>query len=137
MRVYGALMWSLGKVLNTPEVARVYIGYVTLYMHVSVKMFSLTWRVGKETNVFLQSLVILSLSLFSIMKLHQCHFCGGIVADIFISPFFCSSFNDKPVNDAVSGPIGKELFEKEQEDLLSDLKDIPKAACDRRVSLII
>lgn len=55
----------------------------------------------------------------------------------FISPFFCSSFNDKPVNAAVSGPIGKELFEKEQEDLLSDLKDIPKAACDRRVSLLI
>ncbi|CAL0307380.1 unnamed protein product [Lupinus luteus] len=70
MRVYGALMWSLGKVLNTPEVMRVYIG----------------------------------------------------------------SFNDKPVNDAVSGPIGKELFEKEQDDLLSDLKDIPKKACDRRIN---
>lgn len=26
MRVYGALMWSLGKVLHTPEVPRVYIG---------------------------------------------------------------------------------------------------------------
>jgi len=26
MRVYGSLMWSLGKVLNTPEVSRVYIG---------------------------------------------------------------------------------------------------------------
>ena len=26
MRVYGALMWSLGKVFHTPEVARVYIG---------------------------------------------------------------------------------------------------------------
>lgn len=26
MRVYGALMWSLGKVINTPEVLRVYIG---------------------------------------------------------------------------------------------------------------
>lgn len=70
MRVYGALMWSLGKVLNTPEVMRVYIG----------------------------------------------------------------SFNDKPINAASVGPMGKELFEKEQEDLLSDLKDIPKKACDRRIN---
>lgn len=70
MRVYGALMWSLGKVLNTPEVMRVYIG----------------------------------------------------------------SFNDKPVNEAAVGPIGIELFEKEQENLLSDLKDIPKKACDRRIN---
>ncbi|XP_070021798.1 EH domain-containing protein 1 isoform X2 [Nicotiana sylvestris] len=62
MRVYGALMWSLGKVLNTPEVARVYIG----------------------------------------------------------------SFNDKPMNEAATGPLGKELFEKEQDDLLTDLKNIPK-----------
>ncbi|CAI9088336.1 OLC1v1022642C2 [Oldenlandia corymbosa var. corymbosa] len=69
MRVYGALMWSLGKVLNTPEVTRVYIG----------------------------------------------------------------SFNDKPIN-ATSGPIGKELFEKEQDDLLADLKNIPKKACDRRIN---
>ncbi|KAI3456884.1 hypothetical protein Pfo_013547 [Paulownia fortunei] len=70
MRVYGALMWSLGKVLNTPEVMRVYIG----------------------------------------------------------------SFNDKPINVAAAGPIGKELFEKEQDDLLTDLKDIPKKACDRRIN---
>ena len=48
--------------------------------------------------------------------------------------FFCSSFNDRPVNEAAIGPIGKELFEREQDDLLSDLKDIPKKACDRRVS---
>ncbi|XP_009776641.1 EH domain-containing protein 1-like isoform X2 [Nicotiana sylvestris] len=70
MRVYGALMWSLGKVLNTPEVARVYIG----------------------------------------------------------------SFNDKPMNEAATGPLGKELFEKEQDDLLTDLKNIPKKACDRRIN---
>ncbi|EFJ29216.1 hypothetical protein SELMODRAFT_92582 [Selaginella moellendorffii] len=70
MRVYGALMWSLGKVLNTPEVMRVYIG----------------------------------------------------------------SFNDKPINDRALGPIGKELFEKEQNDLLADLKDIPRKACDRKIN---
>ncbi|KAL1556249.1 EH domain-containing protein 1 [Salvia divinorum] len=70
MRVYGALMWSLGKVLNTPEVNRVYIG----------------------------------------------------------------SFNDKPINEDAIGPIGKELFEREQEDLLNDLKNIPKKACDRRIN---
>ncbi|CAE6135527.1 unnamed protein product [Arabidopsis arenosa] len=70
MRVYGALMWSLGKVLNTPEVVRVYIG----------------------------------------------------------------SFNDKPINEDAVGPIGKELFEKEQTDLLADLMDIPKKACDRKIN---
>merc|ERR550539_2035715 len=26
MRVYGAMMWSLGKVIDTPEVSRVYLG---------------------------------------------------------------------------------------------------------------
>lgn len=70
MRVYGALMWSLGKVLNTPEVVRVYIG----------------------------------------------------------------SFNDRLVNETSVGPIGKDLFEKEQDDLLSDLIDIPKKAIDRKIN---
>ncbi|KAI3764246.1 hypothetical protein L2E82_14252 [Cichorium intybus] len=70
MRVYGALMWSLGKVLKTPEVTRVYIG----------------------------------------------------------------SFNDKPINEELVDPKSKELFEKEQNDLLVDLKDIPKKASDRRIN---
>ncbi|XP_048498485.1 EH domain-containing protein 1 isoform X2 [Beta vulgaris subsp. vulgaris] len=70
MRIYGALMWSLGKVLNTPEVTRVYIG----------------------------------------------------------------SFNDGPLNEAAAGPMGQDLFLKEQSDLLADLKDIPKNACNRRVN---
>ncbi|KAL4586278.1 hypothetical protein LXL04_010914 [Taraxacum kok-saghyz] len=70
MRVYGALMWSLGKVLKTPEVTRVYIG----------------------------------------------------------------SFNDKPINEEMVDPKSKELFEKEQDDLLVDLKDIPKKASDRRIN---
>ncbi|CAK9215754.1 unnamed protein product [Sphagnum troendelagicum] len=70
MRVYGALMWSLGKVINTPEVMRVYIG----------------------------------------------------------------SFNDKPINEQKIGPMGRELFEREQNDLLADLKDIPRKSCDRRIN---
>ncbi|KAH9607232.1 hypothetical protein KSS87_021296 [Heliosperma pusillum] len=71
MRVYGALMWSLGKVLNTPEVTRVYIG----------------------------------------------------------------SFNDVPSNEtAAANPMGQDLFIKEQNDLIADLKDIPKNACNRRVN---
>ncbi|CAH9082255.1 unnamed protein product [Cuscuta europaea] len=69
MRVYGALMWSLGKVLDTPEVVRVYIG----------------------------------------------------------------SFNDKPVKEGTDH-MGKDLFEKEQDDLLEDLIDIPKKACDRKIN---
>ncbi|GJW19915.1 EH domain-containing protein 1-like protein [Tanacetum coccineum] len=32
------------------------------------------------------------------------------------------------------GKMGKELFEKEQDDLLVDLIDIPKKACDRRLN---
>ncbi|MED6195242.1 EH domain-containing protein 1 [Stylosanthes scabra] len=70
MRVYGALMWSLGKVLNTPEVVRVYIG----------------------------------------------------------------SFNDKPIQEGFVGPLGQELFENEQNDLLADLVDIPRKACDSRIN---
>lgn len=57
-----------------------------------------------------------------------------LLCKINFSHAFDSSFNDKPVNESAFGPLGKELFEKEQDDLLSDLKDIPKKACDRRVS---
>ncbi|CAC5363187.1 EHD1 [Mytilus coruscus] len=56
MRVYGALMWSLGKVLNTPEVARVYIGSFwdqPLHFDMNRKLFEL-----EEQDLFndLQSL---------------------------------------------------------------------------------
>lgn len=56
MRVYGALMWSLGKVLNTPEVARVYIGSYwdnPLHFDTNRKLFEL-----EEQDLFndLQSL---------------------------------------------------------------------------------
>ncbi|KAL2944825.1 EH domain-containing protein 1 [Bienertia sinuspersici] len=40
----------------------------------------------------------------------------------------------KPLNEAVAGPLARDLFLKEQNDLLADLKDIPKNACNRRVN---
>lgn len=70
MRVYGALMWSLGKVFSSPEVCRVYIG----------------------------------------------------------------SFNaGSPIKKDIN-PSCTSLFEKEQEDLLHDLYDIPARSCDRKVN---
>lgn len=56
MRVYGAMMWSLGKVINTPEVTRVYVGSFwdqPLRIDDNRKLFEL-----EETDLFqdLQSL---------------------------------------------------------------------------------
>lgn len=70
MRIYGALMWSLGKVFRSPEVCRVYIG-----------SFNGSCSIREDVN-----------------------------------------------------PAGKQLFEKEQEDLLHDLYDIPARSCDRKVN---
>jgi len=66
MRVYGALLWSLGKVFKTPEVLRVYVG----------------------------------------------------------------SFWDKPYQNDHNA----ELFEKESDDLLSDLRGLPRNSITRKVN---
>ena len=71
MRIYGALMWSLGKVVKTPEVLRVYVG----------------------------------------------------------------SFWDQPLND--KGRSNEALFRAEQEDLLSDLRGLPRGAAVRKVNELI
>jgi EH domain-containing protein 1 len=47
-------------------------------------------------------------------------------------PYIGRSFNDQPVNNI--GVLGNELFKREQEDLLTDLKDIPKKVCDHKLS---
>ncbi|KAG0052905.1 hypothetical protein BGZ83_001990 [Gryganskiella cystojenkinii] len=71
MRVYGALMWSLGKVIMTPEVTRVYLG--SFWLH-------------KPLNVF-----------------EDC----------------------------------RALLDKEQADLLKDLRDLPRNAAMRKVNEIV
>jgi len=71
MRVYGALMWSLGKVVKTPEVIRVYLG----------------------------------------------------------------SFWDKPL--AETGKSNSDLFSAEQEDLISDLRSLPRNAAVRKVNELV
>ncbi|KAF9170066.1 3-hydroxyisobutyryl-CoA hydrolase [Mortierella sp. AD011] len=71
MRVYGALMWSLGKVVQTPEVMRVYLG---------------SFWLNRPPNVF-----------------EDC----------------------------------RQLLEKEQADLLKDLRDLPRNAAIRKVNEIV
>ena len=45
---------------------------------------------------------------------------------------YVGSFNTAPIRADVN-PYGPELFNKEQEDLLSDLYEIPQRSCDRKV----
>lgn len=48
---------------------------------------------------------------------------------------YIGSFNaDKPIREDVN-PYCRDLFEREQNDLLQDLFDIPQRSCDRKVSL--
>lgn len=46
---------------------------------------------------------------------------------------YLGSFNDKPIRTDLN-PHGKELFEREQENLLQDLYEIPQRSCDRKAS---
>ncbi|CAM9258941.1 unnamed protein product [Ectocarpus sp. 13 AM-2016] len=56
MRVYGALMWSLGKVMQTPEVCRVYIGS---FWEAPLSNFDNRFLLEKEKNDLLEELMLL------------------------------------------------------------------------------
>lgn len=45
---------------------------------------------------------------------------------------YVGSFSTGPIRNDIN-PYGPELFQKEQEDLLTDLYEIPHRACDRKV----
>jgi len=59
---------------------------------------------------------------------------SGLKVDSRMALWHDRSFNDKLINEQNIGPIGRELFEREQNDLLADLKDIPRKSCDRRIN---
>ncbi|CAM9769668.1 unnamed protein product [Choristocarpus tenellus] len=56
MRVYGALMWSLGKVMQTPEVCRVYIGS---FWEAPLHNFENRLLLEREKHDLLQELLLL------------------------------------------------------------------------------
>lgn len=65
--------------------------------------------------------------------------CVSLLFDIIIIlKWFCFMLlvhlMTNPLKGMDDGPLGTELFEKEQDNLLSDLKDIPKKSCDSIVS---
>lgn len=147
--------WSWIKliklILNKWDAPLVYIAFNILLLKANFKL--LTLRLHTEADESLWGIDVVAWKSFeysggcaclyrvgflfsSLLILWDCFsMCNWSWSNIGISSWLCSSFNDKPVNEGVVGPIGKELFEKEQDDLLSDLVDIPKKACDRRVRL--
>lgn len=77
-----------------------------------------------NANILFQNIFLVG---YFFCNVHCRYFC------FMFSAWCSSSFNDKPVKEGTDH-MGKDLFEKEQDDLLEDLIDIPKKACDRKVS---
>jgi hypothetical protein len=140
MRVYGALMWSLGKVLNTPEVMRVYIGsYFYTIFPVILSFWQDNSTSSQNTTFSIEDkrlevdFYVCSLVLYHANGMSEV--ISRLKVDSRMVLWHDRSFNDKPINEQNIGPIGRELFEREQNDLLADLKDVPRKSCDRRVCL--
>lgn len=92
MRVYGALMWSLGKVFHTPEVARVYIGSFweePLKYEINQRLFY------NEENDLIQDLQNLTKSsaLRKVNDLIKRYYCIVYLHSIFCGKYCCCCNN--------------------------------------------
>jgi len=140
MRVYGALMWSLGKVLNTPEVMRVYIGSLSYTIFPVILSFWQDNSTSSQSTTFSIEDKRLEVDFYVCsLVLYHANGMSEVISRLKVDSrmvlWHGRSFNDKPINEQNIGPIGRELFEREQNDLLADLKDVPRKSCDRRVCL--
>ena len=131
MRVYGALMWSLGKVFKSPEVPVPHFGLIlsqhqgqaALSMLPSVMHLQLSCCAQQPCKCMLLALCLL---------LQKAKSVGASCGNRQVCKVYLGSFNaDKPIR-ADLNPAGIELFAKEQGDLLNDLYEIPQRSCDRK-----
>lgn len=108
MRVYGALMWSLGKVINTPEVVRVYLGSFW------AKPLQNTENRSENNTVhsFISKTLLNMLNRSEKDSLHS-----------FIHSFFHS--------------LLRRLFEAESQDLFRDIQSLPRNAALRKLNDLI
>ena len=137
MRVYGALMWSLGKVFRSPEVCRVYIGRWGGCGGWGVGRAG-SGRCGEEPGVGEHRRRgpkrRAPLSIPQPAPPPPAPLLPRSTPEPAPpSPPLCSFNASQPIRADVN-PAGRGLFEREQEDLLHDLYEIPARSCDRRVN---
>ena len=127
MRVYGALMWSLSKVFRSPEASHAAAA-------LGRSIFGL-WRLMavSGSGVISPEFVLARWRPAMLPASHALPTVGE-ECDLQVCKVYIGSFNaSNPIRDDVN-PHGKELFEKEQANLLQDLFEIPQRSTDRKVS---
>lgn len=115
MRVYGALMWSLGKIVNTPEV-KFNSGFAPS-MGVGFKDFHYFIRLKKANKC----IAALNLKKMNFVCLTQ-------VIRVYIGSFW---------SHPLLIPDNRKLFEAEEQDLFKDIQSLPRNAALRKLNDLI
>ena len=144
MRVYGALMWSLGKVFRSPEVRQIperssrvaHRQLTSSHSGLLDSTFACTCapRISSDLCGFGGRHHFLASYVGNPSDMDQCR--AGVCQIPQVCRVYIGSFNGiKPIREDIN-PQCKSLFEKEQADLLADLYDIPHRSCDRKVRTV-